>query len=906
MATAKGKRTGAKPAPKKTAGKAVGKAAPAKRKPAPRKGGKQAQMARRFNPAALGVPLLLAVLLLFVSLISPSNASALLWMRGWANASFGQLRFFALGFLALLGIRMVMGARWPHRFRSPLWMAGLVLLCIGTLMQILQKDAILRTIAADSKLIGDTYANFLHVSYRDSQNLPIGGGFVGALLGYWMGKSLDIVLSLLILSFIVIGLMLWMTRILFPGASERAGVAFGQWRADNAQRREEDRAAREAMAHQRPPIDGVLTPPPEELYAPEPVSYAPPKPMKPRKTEPLPAQAAPPRPALYIEDILPLAPAERPYTEEDVERVKFRDRPHRPAMEEVPDFLAKRRSRFDAPPVEEELPPWDDNLDDNIMEETPPEPAPEPEPVPLPPPRRRRRTPAETHAEPAPEVVSLPISPAMPADAQVLPDDPAAYRQPPFSLLTRDAGGHVDTREADAQGARQLEETLASFGVEAHVIKVVHGPAITRYEMQPGKGVQVGRIVRLVDDIALNMASMGIRIEAPIPGKAAIGIELANEKIQTVHLRDVLESDESLRHPSRIAIALGKNIEGKRIIADIAPMPHLLIAGATGSGKSVCINTLIVSIIYRATPEEVRLILVDPKKVELSVYNGIPHLLVPVVTDAKKAAGALNWAVMEMDERYRLFAEKRVRNIQGYNAHREPGTPLMPQIVVVIDELADLMLVAARDVEDSIQRLSQLARAAGIHLVIATQRPSVNVITGTIKANLPAQIAFAVSSQVDSRVILGGAGAEKLLGRGDMLYSPASGGKLLRVQGCFVSDDEVASVVEYVKERHETEYSQTVIDAMEAERDPEADAAMEEDLGEGDELYEQAVAMAVDSGQASISMLQRKLRIGYARAGRLIDQMAQKGVIGQAEGTKPREVLISREDMEILFGRRGE
>jgi S-DNA-T family DNA segregation ATPase FtsK/SpoIIIE len=615
-----------------------------------------------------------------------------------------------------------------------------------------------------------------------------------------------------------------------------------------------------------------------------------------------------PRPALYIEDILPPLPAsspyERPYTEEDVERVKFRERPHRPPMEEVPDFLAKRRTRFDAPPPEDELPPWDENAwDDNIIEDTPAEPEPEPEPVPPPPSPRRRRTPAEPPAAP-PEVVSLPISPALPAEAQVVPDDPDAYRQPPFSLLTRDAGGYVDTREADAQGAQQLEETLASFGVQAQVLKVVHGPAITRYEMAPGKGVQVGKIVRLVDEIALNMASMGVRIEAPIPGKAAIGIELANDEIQTVHLRDVLESDESLRHPSRLAIALGKNIEGKRIIADLAPMPHLLIAGATGSGKSVCINTLIISIIYRATPEEVRLILVDPKKVELSVYNGVPHLLVPVVTDAKKAAGALNWAVMEMDERYKLFAEKRVRNIRGYNAQREEGVPLMPQIVVVIDELADLMLVAARDVEDAIQRLSQLARAAGIHLVIATQRPSVNVITGVIKANLPAHIAFAVSSQVDSRIILDTAGAEKLLGKGDMLFSPAGGGKQQRVQGCFVSDEEVARVVEYVKDRHETDYNQSVIDALEAEREPDADAALEEDFGEGDELYEQAVEMAVESGQASISMLQRRLRVGYARAGRLIDQMAQKGVIGQAEGTKPREVLITREDMEGLFGRR--
>ena len=428
----------------------------------------------------------------------------------------------------------------------------------------------------------------------------------------------------------------------------------------------------------------------------------------------------------------------------------------------------------------------------------------------------------------------------------------------------------------------------------------MHGPAITRYELQPAAGVKVSRIVSLVDDIALNMAAVGVRIEAPIPGKAAIGIEIANDDIATVHLRDVLESDESLRHPSRLAVALGKDIAGKNIIADLARMPHLLIAGATGSGKSVCINTIIASIIYRATPEEVRLILIDPKKVELSVYNGIPHLLVPVVTDPKKASGALNWAVMEMDERYKRFADVGVRDIRGYNAQRRADEPLMPQIVVIIDELSDLMLVAPGEVEEAICRLAQLARACGIHLVIATQRPSVNVITGIIKANIPSRIAFAVSSQVDSRTILDAAGAEKLLGKGDMLYAPAGGGKPLRVQGCFVSDAEVARVVDYVKERHETDYSQAVIDALEHAEEAETP---DEDTNESesDALFEQAVEMAVEAGQASISMLQRRLRVGYARAGRLIDEMARRGIIGQAEGAKPREVLITREDFHVMF-----
>ena len=476
------------------------------------------------------------------------------------------------------------------------------------------------------------------------------------------------------------------------------------------------------------------------------------------------------------------------------------------------------------------------------------------------------------------------------------------YRQPPFSLLISDPSKDtVDTRVQDAESAQKLEETLWSFSVDARVIKVVHGPAVTRYELQPAPGVKVSKIVNLTDDIALNMAAMGVRIEAPIPGKAAIGIEIANDDISTVYLRDVLESDESTKHPSKLAVALGKDIAGKRIIADLARMPHLLIAGATGSGKSVCINTLITSIIYRATPEEVRLILIDPKKVELSMYNGIPHLLVPVVTDPKKASGALSWAVLEMDERYRVFAEAGVRDIRGYNAQRDTDTPLMPQIVVVIDELSDLMLVAPGEVEDYICRIAQLARACGIHLVIATQRPSVNVITGIIKANIPSRIAFAVSSQVDSRTILDTAGADKLLGKGDMLYAPSGGGKPLRVQGCFVSDREVQLVTEYVKDRHTTDYSQAVIDALNnANAEEPADDAVVDDADD-DPLFEQAVEMAIESGQASISMLQRRLRIGYARAGRLIDDMAKRGIITQADGAKPREVLMTREAMQALY-----
>jgi len=391
-----------------------------------------------------------------------------------------------------------------------------------------------------------------------------------------------------------------------------------------------------------------------------------------------------------------------------------------------------------------------------------------------------------------------------------------------------------------------------------------------------------------------------VRIEAPIPGKAAVGVEIPNEVVETVPLREVLESGDARKHPSRLAIALGKDNSGRHIVGDIAKMPHVLIAGATGSGKSVCINCIICSILYRATPDEVRLIMIDPKMVELSIYNDIPHLLVPVVTDPKKASGALQWAVSEMSARYEKFKVRGVRDIKGYNTSCGPNEKPLPQIVIIIDELADLMMVCPGEVEDSICRLAQLARAAGIHLVIATQRPSVNVITGVIKANIPARIAFTVASSVDSRTILDVGGAEKLLGRGDMLFAPNGNNKMQRVQGAWVSDDEVHAIVNYIKERHDAEYSEDILDHMNRTDEP-AEAEAEEPASEGDPLLQQAVEIAVESGQASISMLQRRLRIGYARAGRLIDEMASRGIVSQSEGAKPRNVLITREQCNLMF-----
>ena len=474
------------------------------------------------------------------------------------------------------------------------------------------------------------------------------------------------------------------------------------------------------------------------------------------------------------------------------------------------------------------------------------------------------------------------------------------YVYPPIDLLNRTSSTQDPNMNAKIQaGAAKLLSTLESFGVQAKLTHVTHGPAITRYELQPAPGVKVSRIVNLVDDIALNMASDGVRIEAPIPGKPAVGIEIPNDKIEMVSLRDVLESAEMTREKSPTAVALGKSISGAPVVADMAKMPHVLIAGATGSGKSVCINTIINSIIYRASPKEVRLILIDPKVVELSVYNGIPHLLVPVVTDPKKASAALSWAVVEMEHRYKRFETMGVRNIKGYNDAIGPDEEPMSKIIVIIDELADLMMVAPGEVEESICRLAQLARAAGIHLVIATQRPSVNVITGVIKANIPSRIAFAVSSQIDSRTILDSGGAEKLLGKGDMLYAPQGAGKPTRVQGCFVSDDEVQRIVDFVRGKHTAEYDEDVLEQMNAAAEEEKAAAGDAPMGGEpvDEMLNKAIELAVEAGQVSISMLQRRLRVSYARAGRLVDEMTLRGITAEAEGpTKPRSVLISREE----------
>lgn len=469
------------------------------------------------------------------------------------------------------------------------------------------------------------------------------------------------------------------------------------------------------------------------------------------------------------------------------------------------------------------------------------------------------------------------------------------YKLPNTNLLSMPPDNKTSNAKKEVMtNVKILEDTLKNFGVSAKIAQVSVGPTITRYELQLSPGVKVSKILSLADDISLSLASPGIRIEAPIPGKAAIGIEVPNKDISSVSLREVLESDEFRNHKSKIAFCMGKDVAGANIVADLAKMPHLLIAGSTGSGKSVCINTLIASILFKSTPEEVKLLLIDPKVVELSIYKNIPHLLVPVVTDPKKAAGALNWAVQEMTERYKKFADNNVRDIYGYNGLNKEEVEKLPQVVVIIDELADLMMVAPGEVEDSICRLAQMARAAGIHLVVATQRPSVDVITGLIKANIPSRISFAVSSQIDSRTILDMSGAEKLLGKGDALFYPVGEAKPVRVQGAFVAEKEIERLVNYLKEQVPPSYNDQVVKEID-------DSIKIDEDSEVDELLKDAIEIVVESGQASILMLQRRLKVGYSRAARLIDQMEERRIIGGYEGSKPRKVLISKEDLDEIM-----
>lgn len=497
-----------------------------------------------------------------------------------------------------------------------------------------------------------------------------------------------------------------------------------------------------------------------------------------------------------------------------------------------------------------------------------------------------------------PETVPINLSDITISDLQK-----SDYIFPPLNLLEQSENLlREDMNEELKESGQMLVNTLKSFNVSTRIINISRGPSVTRYELQPSSGVKISKITSLADDIALNLATAGVRIEAPIPGKAAVGIEVPNKNVNIVKMRELVGSNTFLYSKSKLSVVLGRDIAGNVTVADLSKMPHLLIAGSTGSGKSVCINSFIISLLYKSTPEEVRFLMIDPKVVELGVYNGIPHLLVPVVTDPRKAAGALNWAVNEMLKRYKIFAEQNVRDLASYNKmviknrkmskDNSESLETMPQIVIIIDELADLMMAAPNEVEDSICRLAQMARAAGMHIVIATQRPSVDVITGIIKANIPSRIALSVSSQIDSRTIIDMSGAEKLLGRGDMLFFPVGSQKPIRIQGCYVTDEEIERVIDFIKKSESTEYDENVIEEIEKNAVPESKDGSTKDA-DVDPMIDEAIKCVVEAGQASTSLLQRRLRLGYARAGRIIDQMEQMGIIGPHEGSKPRQVLIN-------------
>ena len=565
--------------------------------------------------------------------------------------------------------------------------------------------------------------------------------------------------------------------------------------------------------------------------------------------------------------------------------------------EDVPDLFAEKIPSYDGREAEVSKNIVPDDITINRAQPIMEEEAPIPEPVP----EKRKTKESKKQVETATANVEQEIKKSEEKRAK-------EYVFPPLSLLKHGKKSGGDSDAHLRQTAMKLQQTLQNFNVNVTVTNVSCGPSVTRYELQPEQGVKVSKIVGLADDIKLNLAAADIRIEAPIPGKAAVGIEVPNKENTAVMLRDLLETDEFQNHESKIAFAAGRDIAGKVVVADIMKMPHVLIAGATGSGKSVCINTLIMSILYKADPKDVKLIMIDPKVVELSVYNGIPHLMIPVVTDPKKAAGALNWAVAEMMKRYDLFAQYNVRDLKGYNAKvetveaiEEEGKPeKLPQIVIIVDELADLMMVAPGEVEESICRLAQLARAAGIHLVLATQRPSVNVITGLIKANMPSRIAFSVSSGVDSRTIIDMNGAEKLLGKGDMLFYPAGYQKPARVQGAFVSDKEVQAVVDFlVKNSESVQYNEEITNHVNSTSVAAGGAASgNSGADDRDAYFVDAGKFIIEKDKASIGMLQRVFKIGFNRAARIMDQLAEAGVVGEEEGTKPRKVLMSMEQFE--------
>ncbi len=860
--------------------------------------------------ACFGVALLMG----YLSLVAPTAGTAMGAIRNVLQGFGGSICVLIALFFVWIGVLLALSSR-GMRIRVVNVITNVILfLCGFAAVQLFSAKNVFAQMSITS------FANFVSKSYQYGR----GGGALGALLAYPLYTYLGQWGGLIAL------LLAALLCLLANGRAQR----FYRWtqrRAEEGQHYVEQRRNIRKV-EQMFEYDEFNNPPPRPKSAPR--DRRPPRPQAqeaPRRpqaqtarkvsdpareymvidaAEPPKSKRSAPKKKLYKENIDPeLVPdnaiedqpsdIEIPKPLRKIRQTKAKSEVSSPELAEdqgepesdVPDFFKVKSDELTEPKAKEEPKPKARRVVegvqpltvDGIVSEQPPEEDDDGEaPFDVP---HTTAKPSKFRRRPEPEPV----------------EEEEPYYYPPIDLLEQGDQQKVTQahKEADMEKADKLIDTLNSFGIETRLVGIAHGPAVTRFELQPAPGVKVSRITSLADDIAMRLAAMSVRIEAPIPGKAAVGVEIPNDKVEMVRLRDVLECADAKRHPSKIAVGLGKDNSGRYIVADIAKMPHVLIAGQTGSGKSVCINSIITSILYRATPDEVRMILIDPKVVELSIYNDIPHLIAPVVTDPKKASSALDWAVAEMSMRYKKFAERDVRDIKGYNKKLQPGEKIMPQMVIIIDELADLMMVAPGEVEDSICRLAQLARAAGMHLVIATQRPSVNVITGIIKANIPTRIAFSVASQVDSRTMIDHGGAEKLLGNGDMLFVPSGINKPLRVQGAWVSDEEVHNVVSYIKARSETTYDEDVVEKI--ENAVRSDAEREEVADEYDPRLPEAVEIVVEAGQASTSMLQRRMRVGYARAGRLIDEMEKRGIISEADGSKPRNVLISREEFLAMF-----
>ena len=871
----------------------------------------------------------LALLTGYLSLVAPTAGTAMGKFRDVLRGLGGSVSLLIALFLAWIGALMVFSIV-GKRVRIITTITNVLLfLCAFAAVQLFSAQAVFARMSLTS------FANFIGMSFQHGS----GGGAIGALLAYplytylgeWGGLIALVFVALLCL--VLNGRAQRCYRWLCQRSEE------GQHQAEqrrNVKRNErlfeydefDEAPVRREPARRNPRPQGEKRP--ERAHAPRPQPER--APQERAATRPMRKVSDPERDYMVIDEVKPeaakprrSAPKRKLYKETiDPEAAEINPIEGQPSDIEIPKPLRKLRQNAARPQPEraaespvEDIPETDVPDFFTVKEdEAKPE---EVKPRSAAAPKAKAKRVVEgvqpltvedivpeqepEEADDAPFDVPHTVKPGkLRRVPQAEPEEEEEiYDYPPIDLLEQGDQQKVTQahKEADMEKADMLIETLNSFGIDTRLVGIAHGPAVTRFELQPAPGVKVSRITALADDIAMRLAAMSVRIEAPIPGKAAVGVEIPNDKVEMVRLRDVLECPDARRHPSKIAVGLGKDNSGRYIVADIAKMPHVLIAGQTGSGKSVCINSIITSILYRATPEEVRMILIDPKVVELSIYNDIPHLIAPVVTDPKKAASALNWAVAEMGVRYQKFAERDVRDIKGYNKKLQPGEKIMPQMVIVIDELADLMMVCPGEVEDSICRLAQLSRAAGMHLVIATQRPSVNVITGIIKANIPTRIAFSVASQVDSRTMIDHGGAEKLLGNGDMLFVPSGINKPLRVQGAWVSDEEVHAVVSYIKDRSETTYDEDVVERI--ENSIRSDAEREEVADEYDPRLAEAVAIVVDMGQASTSMLQRRMRVGYARAGRLIDEMERRGIISEADGSKPRNVLISREEFLAMF-----